>query len=170
VEKADIARIVKSFHLFIVRPPVVSPNRVATDYTPEDAAAFREQFKPLARHYRQRSRMTVFGVAGAFVCAVLGVVWLPHFGTYFFFGGACSCLLILLTTPVAPDCPACHNKLDAGFGMFCPECGSQTLRPGGWFGIPRCESCGKTMHGGRGRGYKIRACTFCGLMLDHKGF
>ena len=160
----------KSFHLFILRQPVVAPDRVATDYTPDDAAAFREHFRPLAQHYRWRSRTTGFGMAGAFVCTVLGVVLLPNYGVYFFLGGTSSVLLIALTGPVAPDCPACHNKLDSRFGVFCPECGSQSLRPGGWFSFPRCDSCGKTMHCGRGRRYKIRACTFCGLMLDQKGF
>jgi hypothetical protein len=159
-----------SFHLFIRRQPEVAPDRVATDYTPDDAAAFREQFRPLAQNYRRRSRMTGFGMAGAYLFAVLGVVLLPNFGIYFLFGGISSCLLIALSEPVAPHCPACHNKLDAGLGVFCPECGSQSLQPGGWFGSPRCDSCRKTLNCSRGRSYKIRACTFCGLMLDQKGF
>jgi len=143
---------------------------VLTGCTPDVAAALREQFRPLAQRYRRRSWMTLVGMVGAIVCTALGMVLLPNLGLYFWLGGVCSCLLIMLTGPVTPPCPACHHQLDSRFGAFCPECGSQSLRPGGWLGYPRCDSCGKTMHCGRGRQYKIRACSFCGLWLDQKGF
>jgi hypothetical protein len=43
------------------------------------------------------------------------------------------------------------------------------LQPGGFLRSPHCKACGKSLRRGRGRHYKIRACTHCGLMLDARG-
>jgi hypothetical protein len=79
-------------------------------------------------------------------------------------------LIILTVSHRMPNCPGCHNTIDARFDRFCPECGNASLRPGKWQ-LPHCSTCGKDMKIVRGgkRLYKIRACTFCGLMLDEQG-
>jgi tRNA(Ile2) C34 agmatinyltransferase TiaS len=66
-------------------------------------------------------------------------------------------------------CPGCCNEMERSFGRYCPECGNSHLQPGGWFRAPHCRACGKSMRRGKGRHYKIRACTHCGLMLDDGG-
>lgn len=159
----------KSFHLYL-RDPVTSPERFVTDYTPEEAAAFREQFRPLAQVYRQRSRKALYGMVPFFVCLILAITVQKQLAFYFFVAGMCSLFFMVFASPRTPDCPACHIKLDREFGAFCPECGSRSLQPANWFRwSPRCESCRKTMARGKGRYYKIRACTHCGIMLDEKG-
>jgi hypothetical protein len=160
--------LVKSFRIYL-REAVKAPARVANDYLPEEAASFRETFRPIAERYRQRSRIAGFGMAAFFLCIGLGFMLPKHLFMYLWLGCICSWLYMFFAAPRMPDCPACHNRLDAGFGAFCPECGSHSLQPGSWLRSPRCESCGKTMRRGKGRHYTIRACTHCGLMLDDRG-
>jgi len=67
-------------------------------------------------------------------------------------------------------CPACGCFLENGVSRCCPQCGSDHLDTN-LLGRPHCESCGRTMRTGLYgvRRYQIRACTACGLMLDHGG-
>ncbi|HEY3901138.1 MAG TPA: hypothetical protein VGM54_21175 [Chthoniobacter sp.] len=157
----------KSFRIYS-REPVKAPARVASDYAPEEIGSFREKFRPIAERYRQRSRIAGFGMAAFFLCIGLGFVVPKHLLTYLWIPAICSWLFMFFVARM-PVCPACQNRLDASFGAFCPECGSHSLQPGGWTWSPRCESCGKSMRRGKGRRYKIRACTHCGLMLDDQG-
>lgn len=158
----------KSAHLYL-REPVAVPSRIATDYRPEEVAAFREQFAPVVERYHRRWRIAMFGLAAFFAFIVIGIALPKHLFAYFWLASICSWLFIFFAAPRTPDCPACHTKLDADFGAFCPECGSRSLQRGGWFRSPRCDACGKSMRRGRGRHYKIRACTHCGVMLDERG-
>jgi hypothetical protein len=161
----------KTFSFSIVRGPVAVRPVVATDYSGAESDAFRDQFKPLAARYRRRLRRTGWSMAGAVALFVALGFLLPNECTiYCFLGGVSSFLLIgVIGWPVLPPCPACHNPLDTGLGMFCPECGSPSLQPGGWFKPPKCGACGKWMNTNKGRHYKIRNCTHCGLRLDEKG-
>ncbi len=141
---------------------VTPPARVVTDYRPEEIAAFREQFRPVAEQYHRRSRVMWFGVTAFFSCSIFGmlcgVVGLSEqLFMFCWVAGICSWFFFVFTAPRTPDCPACHTKLDAGFGRFCPECGSPSLCGGGWFSSPPCEACGKSMTRRKGRHYKIRA-------------
>ena len=111
----------------------------------------------------------MFGMAAFFACIILGMALPKHLFMYFWVAGICSWFFIVFAAPRTPDCPACHTKLDAGFGAFCPECSSRSLQCDRWFRSPRCDACGKSMRGGKGRNYKIRACTHCGVMLDERG-
>lgn len=161
-------RTVKSFPQDLGEPRG-APVRVVTDYAPEEVAAFREQFKPLAEHYHQRSRLAGFGVAGFFLCVLLGMALPKPLFIYFWMAGVASWFFIVIAMPRTPSCPACSHRLDGGFGAFCPECGGRALQAGGWLRAPRCDACGKSMRRGRTRQYKIRACTHCGLRLDERG-
>ena len=159
----------KSFHLYLREPVVASPARVVTDYAPEDLAAFRERFRPVAEHYHRRSGVAMFGMGGFFLCIILSLAMPKHLHMYFFASAICSWVFFVIATPRTPDCPACHRKLDAGLGVFCPECGSRSLQPAGWFRSARCDFCGRSMRRDKARHYKIRACTHCGVMLDKRG-
>lgn len=163
------SHVVKSFHLYL-RKPATTPVRVVTDYAPEDVAVFRERFRLMAEHYHRRSRRAMFGIGAFFLCLILGMTLPKHLFLYFWAGGICSWLFVVFAAPSTPDCPACHSQLDASLGAFCPECGSRSLQPGGWFRSPRCDCCRKSLRRGKGRHFKIRACTHCGVMLDEKGF
>lgn len=162
---------IKSFRFSIIRAPITVPPVVVTDFTAEQAVDFREQFKPLAAHYRRRLRWMVWSIVAAVAACVALAHLLPDTLTVFcFLGGVASFLLIgVVFWPTLPPCPACRRQLDNTVGMFCPECGSPSVQPGGWFKPPGCSSCGKGMNSARGRKYKIRACTHCGVMLDEKG-
>jgi hypothetical protein len=170
---SDEGRTVKSFRLYLPEPPPI-PVRVVTDYTPDELLAFRERFRPLADHYKRRCRVASFGAALFVLCLILCIILptvLPkHLSVYFWVAGICVWLFAFLAAPLVPECPACHNKLDAAPGPFCPECGSRSVKTEGWFRLPRCESCGKSLTKGKGgRRYKIRACTHCGVRLDERG-
>jgi predicted RNA-binding Zn-ribbon protein involved in translation (DUF1610 family) len=157
---------VKSSHLFLRFR--ASPARVVTDYAPEDIAAFRERFRPIAERYRRRSGVALVGVPAFFLCLALSVALPKHLSMYFWVAGFCSYFFFIFATPRTPDCPACHTKLDSGYGVFCPYCGRRSLQPAGLFlRPPRCKECGRTVM--PQTLYTIRACTHCGVMLDEKG-
>lgn len=71
-------------------------------------------------------------------------------------------------------CPACRkNIFRSGLevGNFCPECGVFGLKMEGVFASPYCEVCSKEFYESKyGRNYKIRACTYCGLLFSDEGY
>jgi hypothetical protein len=157
---------------FFRRSSFNKPNRFVTDYSAEEIAAFQEMYRRLMTEYRRRARITAF-LMGAFIsCIILGSVLPKSLFFYFWLAGICSWVIMFFSMKRAPGCPACHNAPDAGFGVFCPECGSRTLGPSdSWlYWAPKCRSCGKRMSSGKSRRYQIRTCTHCGLMLDAGGF
>ncbi len=164
-----IARTVKSFRLYsgTTKPP----RRYASELPPEELSRLREIFRPMATRYRRHMRTAYIVVGVSFACILLGMV-LPKTLFPWFLGGFFVCWLTLLffafLSPL-PDCPVCHNRLDRDFGAFCPECGARALQPGSWFRAPQCLSCGRAMRRGKSRGYSIRACTHCGVMLEERG-
>jgi hypothetical protein len=159
---------------YIVQELTRSPRR-ASDYSAEECARFREVFRPLAVTYRRRrgvgSAWFLFGagclISGGFLDYVLRQNLMPWFAIPF---SLCVAVWfwILMTTPKL-ICPACSQEMEHSFGDYCPECGSKGMEAPGQFRAAHCKTCGKSMHGGRGRKYKIRACTHCGLMLDDQG-
>ncbi len=162
----------KTFNFSILRGPRIVPRVVVTDYSAEQAAEFREQFRPLAEEYRQRLRRVGWILAGWIgFCGFLALD-LPagEKGFSVFCGFAGFLLIGGIFWPALPPCPACRQRLDDYVGAFCPECGNATVKPGGFLQPPKCSSCGKSLGSGRGgRQYKIRACTHCGVKLDEKG-
>ena len=71
-------------------------------------------------------------------------------------------------------CPACRKNLFRSgleVGNYCPECGAADLKLKGWLSSPYCDSCGKKFIEVKGvRNYKIRVCTYCGLLFSGKGY
>lgn len=156
--------------------PATAPAREASDYSAKDRSRLRETFSFIATDYRRHTRIAMCAVVGGIALSIpIGMVivmglsnsLIPWFAIPFV-----VCWLIVLGAMVSAPrlvCPGCSNEIEGSFGRYCPECGSQQLRPGGVFRSPRCTGCGKSMRRGRGRHYKIRACTHCGLMLDDRG-
>ena len=162
----------KTFSFSIIRGPIEVPPAIVTDYSPEQAADFRERFKPLAANYRRRLRIMRWSIAGWIaLCVALGFALPASVTGFCALGGVAGCLLVgVVFWPSLPPCPACSRPLDDTIGTFCPECGSPSVGPGGWFMPPKCAACGKSMWTNRGsRRYKIHACTHCGVKLDEKG-
>jgi len=157
---------------FLIRGSFEKPGRLVTDYTADEVAKFQEEYRPLVADYRRHARIAGFGMASFFLCIFLGMILPKTLFFYFWAAGICSWFFIVFAMKRVPKCPACHNSPDVGFGVFCPECGCRTLEPSdSWFSrAPKCRSCGKRMRKGKSRGYKIRACTHCGLRLDDRGF
>jgi len=148
--------------------------RFAGDYSPEERHHFREIFRPKAEQYRRYSRRTLIIGAVAFVAWIAAIQIFPRAGL----GWVCGVLFIALLGLVILSwfsqpllkCPACHNSVDSPkLGRYCPECGSGELKPGSWWRSPSCTACGKRMYRQKSRGYTIRACTHCGVLLDDNG-
>jgi hypothetical protein len=158
----------KSFRLFSETPK--PPQRYASEFPPEELSRLRDIFRPAATRYRRYMRVAYMVIGISFACILCGTVLsktlFPWLGGFFF----CwlTLLFVAFLSPI-PGCPACHNRLGEGFGAFCPECGARALQPGSWFRAPQCSSCGRAMRRGKSRGYSIRACTHCGVMLDERG-
>jgi hypothetical protein len=161
----------KSFRLYL-RPSISQPRRVASDYSAEQLANFREKLRPLARLYRCAHVILYIVVALGFSFLVLNEV-LPRSFSPWVAGGFWACLvsflaLFCLCPPLL--CPACQNRLERGrFGSYCPECGAKGLQTKGWFRSPWCPTCRQRIRCGRGQYYKTRACTYCGVPLDERG-
>jgi hypothetical protein len=159
----------KSFRLYFNK--FEPPARFAPDFTAEELSDFRDAFRAPAERSRRYMRIGYFVLGLGFLFILSGFV-LPKAYLPYEAGGFITCWLtlpILAYKCSLPDCPACHNALDQRLGSFCPECGARALSSGGLFRAPQCSSCGRAMYRRKGRGYKIRACTHCGVMLDEKG-
>jgi RNA polymerase subunit RPABC4/transcription elongation factor Spt4 len=140
------------------------PEKTAADYSEVEREQFQIAFVPVARRYRIFHYSFLFlGLATFFICffSKQNDRWWLFFGVILF--GVIYALLF------APTCPACHRKIDDGIQKFCPECGSNDLTPQSFMLWARCHSCGKTLGRRKGRSYKIRCCTNCGVFLNDKG-
>ena len=174
----------------------MTPNRPCSDgpeyatssasYSAEDVIRFRETFGPIAERYH-RHRRIAWGAGGTGFCVVIclllsnGISMLlfdktlyakdpPWYVTVI----VVTCFVVFAGAMISRPrlkCPGCGGFLTKGIGRYCPECGSEGLETD-WLGRPCCRGCGNTMARGRygGRLYRVRACTFCGLMLDSRGF
>jgi RNA polymerase subunit RPABC4/transcription elongation factor Spt4 len=152
------------------KPP---PPRVVEGYRPEELVKFREAFATVTESYARSLRRML-------ICFILAIGF--FFAMYYSAGGLKEAFALAFGVSfigalwsikgLQRACPACGNVLDEGpFGQYCPECGSPKLEQPDLFRAPRCADCGRTMRRRRrGRDYKIRACTHCGVMLDEVGF
>ncbi|WP_147263634.1 hypothetical protein [Roseimicrobium gellanilyticum] len=159
----------KSFRLYVPGPPP-APERVVSDFSVGEKAAFAETFKPLLERYRTRIRIGwavgLVSVACVVLNAVLGLFWLEGF-TGFAFGFLVIVTLIYLGK--LPNCPGCGNQPHHPPNQFCPECGSRALQRAGSTRHAHCRQCGLAIQSRKGRHHKIRHCTHCGLHLDEHG-
>lgn len=155
----------KSFRLY--KP--VPVQRFVTDYTVEERNRLKEEFRPIAEKYNHRMRLGIWVIATILVFGIF-VFLLPKWLQGWLVGGFFCCWFILMyLATVRCECSGCHNDLAHGFGHYCPECGERSLQPGRWLSPPWCTSCCKRMSQGKGRRYKVRACTHCGLFLHDQG-
>ena len=154
-----------SFRLFRYTPP----EKTAADYTEIEKARFREEFKPVAKRYRIRSRIFLVGILCSFILLFLftpkGAV-INSWATPVFVVFVLLFVLFSLFSP--PLCPACEQKVDSEVRTFCPVCGGKVDRRG-FLKIPYCSSCDIVLRRGKSRIYDVRCCTHCGVFLDGKG-
>ncbi len=164
----------KSFRLY--RGPSASvPTQLASDLSFEEQMRLQQAFRPAVARYRLHKQVAFFALLGfagcisafMFLGGVLHVRWV----SWCFLPAVVCWLAGAAAMVTAPKllCPSCRNDLEYRFGPYCPECGEAALRRGAWFRGTDCVSCGKTLRFGKGRRYKIRACTYCGLLLDGEG-
>jgi hypothetical protein len=152
----------RSFRLFSEK--YLPPKKMAADYSEIEKEQFRIAFGPIARRYRIfHYAFSIFGLA-----IFLFVLFSKQNDRWWLFFGVIL-LGIIYSILFAPICPACQRKIDDGVQKFCPECGSNDLTPQSFMLWARCHSCGITLRRRKGRSYKIRCCTNCGVFLDGKG-
>jgi hypothetical protein len=150
----------KSFRLFRYSPPA----KMAPDYSEAEKDEFRAAFGPVARRERIFGRVFLVLVIAGFLLFIFSkqndMWWL-----------FCGVILLAISYAVlfGPVCPACKRRIDDGVRKFCPECGSSDLTPRSFLLWARCHSCGTELRQRKGRSYKIRCCTHCGVFLDAKG-
>lgn len=134
----------------------------------------RDEFRPAARRYRQRSRLVVCVAVAAVVCLLLTLIpqTQGRWSTLAFavcLGAAVAGRVWALATF---RCPACRKSLEVSPTAHCPECGSTELQGNSFWSLrgSRCTSCGATFTGRRGgRQYKIRYCQHCGSHVNERG-
>jgi hypothetical protein len=162
---------VRSFRLYS-EPAPVAPLREVADYPAEERDRLRDAFRSTAAGYRRHGRIAAWCFGGFLCCILLVLVLRKSSPPWFAMVPALVCWIagfVAMMSAPRLVCPGCSNKMDINLGRYCPECGAPQLQPGGWFRSPRCGSCDRPMRRNKTRGYKIRACTHCGLMLDEAG-
>ena len=149
------------------------------DYSSEELNQFRGIFAADLKQYRAIERryahplLVIFllGMACVAYASYLSqppVAWLFGIGVFFFAGGMIGFVVAAFSLPKL-KCPACQKSPFTEFGNYCPECGSVSLKPKGWLNTPHCNSCGKDLRSGKGRNFRYKTCTHCGVFLDDKG-
>ena len=160
----------RSFRLYR-RTPRPAPARLASEMPMAERAELRSAFdRDVHRHRRIPVILLCFLAAGIGCMALSrssGGVMRTGLTVTAIVCGVAFGVLLLLSPRLT--CPACRRGLETGLGTFCPECGKRALKPAGWFKSARCEACDRTMWYGKNRGYRIRACSHCGLWLSDKG-
>jgi len=145
------------------------PPRLAAEVPMEERVQLRERFRRTVSAFRLRRNIaSITGVAAVFL-SWYALRRVPDGGDLFWIAAV---VVVCITTGIAntmPRCPLCDSRLHGRLGHFCPNCGAAELAPGR-LGVPYCSACRTYMTGMKGRRrYKIRACTWCGLMLDETG-
>jgi hypothetical protein len=164
----------KSFRLYVPEAPP-TPERIASDYTDEERAAFAKMFKPFLERYRKRENIahTFFWAFGA-CCLLVIIIGGNKPNTSAAIWGFCAMICWALGAffaPPLPKCPACRNHTSEPLGEFCPECGSRSLFANQERSAAKCRPITHRTRPStrRGRKYYIRYCTHCGLHLDEDG-
>jgi predicted RNA-binding Zn-ribbon protein involved in translation (DUF1610 family) len=143
----------------------------------------REALQRAVRWCRFRAALAVAGILG-FVGSVAAmkyltppipvsaILWLAT-------GTALSCIAFAFAMVIAvrgPNlvCPVCDEKLERVVDRYCPECGAVRVRRNNRPRSGACESCGVLLMTNSWRErlrrpFKIRVCTYCGVLLDENG-
>jgi hypothetical protein len=139
-------------------------------FTQKGADGHEGRFRPAANRYRRRlSKALASGIAGfalSGISLLVPEVLLKPLGIAGVFFVALS-LALFFTLPRL-TCPSCGKATDSGFGTFCPVCGSGALLVSRLWGT-RCATCGRGLGRYKYRNYKIRFCTYCGVLLHAAG-
>jgi hypothetical protein len=164
----------KSFRLYVPEA-MPTPERVVSDYSEEEKAAFAETLKPLANRYRKReslsNRFLFAFMASCFLVVFLGP-YISKSGFMAIWAVSIVCWFAAASiSPPLPTCPGCKNQAGEPLGEFCPACGSRSLV------LDRSReyaACRPVAHrtrrvGKRGVRHIIHYCTYCGLHLDKDG-
>jgi hypothetical protein len=158
----------RSFRLF--RDSYAPPEKISADYSESEKEIFCDQFKPIARRYRFCSRTFIIIFLALFIPMFFGLLDRIQIGKWFpFLFVGMMLFAIAFFILLRPICPACKRKVEGDVRKFCPECGNSDLTPKSFFLWAKCHSCGVNLRRGKGRSYKIRCCTHCGVFLDGKG-
>lgn len=141
---------------------------------PKDLESMRHAFRKQVDR-RRRYELGIFLPLVVFIlCVIVAAFVRPDFPwNVILVAAAILCWLMIAAIGIAMpglECSNCWQKLDRAVHTFCPECGSSNLEAGGWLQSTRCNSCRKRLAVRRGgRSWKIRACTYCGVVLDERG-
>jgi hypothetical protein len=150
----------RAFQLFRYLPP----EKTAADYSEVEKEQFRAMFSSVAKRERVSSRIILaMGTIGFSL-----MIFSKRDDRWWLFGGVIVSAIVYAML-FSPTCPACKKKISGVVKKFYPECGSNDLTPRGFMFSARCHSCGATLRQSKGRSYKIRCCTHCGVFLDGKG-
>jgi len=150
----------RSFRLLKYSPP----EKTAANYSESEKNQFQESFKRRARDYR----IFKYVVLGLFLVFAFALIKFSR-AEEFYLSLTFVCTYVFLYLLFRPLCPACSRNVMAEVKIFCPECGSDRISPGGFMRAKECLSCGEVLRQGKGRSYKVRRCTHCGVFLDAKG-
>jgi len=155
------------------------PAKAVADYAPEELARFRDAFRPGAERYRRCQQTEIIGILGiaipglllfitsfVFPEAVLKLMF-PWFLILFFILWVAAVCAFFVSGNLR--CPACRNELETLKGPYCPECGARALKRRRWLRAPECSACGRVIIGRTGFGFRLRACSHCGVIVDEKG-
>jgi hypothetical protein len=166
----------KGFKAFrVYTPERFVTGKTARDYTAFELFRFREEFARIAEKYEQGTRVYrmaagvfLFGNALCFA-AVAGGSTTPLPLLFLVPGLLMIPVAVLRARGVKLCCPACTRNLVANdFGEFCPGCGGG-IKFSRLLGMPECLECGLKPRYRKGRRFKIRACTYCGVKLHEEG-
>ena len=145
---------------------------MATSYevaNPDSLTEWEVAFQPAAWRYRKRQQlfivMMLLGIAVVFVSLFWPepvIPWIAGPGVALIF----AAMVVAFTLPRL-TCPHCRQDLEK-LDQFCPRCSAASVEPRPWRGN-RCGHCGKGLGSYKGRQYRIRYCTHCGVLVDRIG-
>jgi hypothetical protein len=162
--------------------PVTPVTRFAADYTLDEQLQIRRAFRAIVGRYRECGRRSSWWCLVILVVS-FGLWWgavfqweissrLPSLGLAVVLAGLC---IYRRRQPVL-QCPACRNAVAWQLDRYCPKCGSDQLSSETALVLAACRACGtnfprgiKTFFLVTIRPYKIRACTYRGVLLDENG-
>jgi hypothetical protein len=147
------------------------PKKTVEEYSHEELEKLQEDFQRKLRRYRRQRKplliASIVAIANMFAAIVITGAWTIEWK----FVGILVVLFVLAVGAILgfPKCPGCGNERGAVLGPYCPECGSKSVKPGGFPQSAECTICGKALKQGHNRTYRIRFCPICGIRLDEDG-
>ena len=132
---------------------------------------FTSQFQPIAEEYRRKEKRRTKVIIYFVVCCLLGII-VGNVDSYLlkvlWYLNFLAIIILFAASWYKPLCPSCHSDVVAALGTYCPECGGTLQQVGALRGF-ECAGCGLRPSRNRGRNYKVRWCSSCGVKLDEAG-